>query len=90
MSSGRVKVTLSAAIAELGSNALGVVALGEKVCVADQPFGSGGPFIRVSTLGQAASSIFFEFIWSWADLQLVVVEDRYQSNIGSGATAHRY
>ena len=44
MSFGRVKVTLSSAIAELGSNALGVVALGEKVCVADRAIGgTGGP-----------------------------------------------
>ena len=42
MSSGRVKVTLSSAIAELGSNAQGVVALGEKVCVADRAIGGTG------------------------------------------------
>ena len=48
MSSGRVKVTLSAAIAELGSNALGVVALGEKVCVADRAI--GGDRVPYSTI----------------------------------------
>ena len=90
MSSGRVKATLSAAIAELGSNAQGVVALGEKVCVADRAIGgtrcprnllgSRGPSYNFLHQARRPHSIPSRFIWSWEDLQLVVVEDRYQSN----------
>ena len=90
MSNGRVKVTLSTAIAELGSNAQGVVALGEKVCVADRAIGgtrcprnllgSRGPSYNFLHQARRPHSIPSRFIWSWEDLLLLLREDRYQSN----------
>ena len=72
----------------------------KKVCVADRAIGGTGcpiwyhwirrSYKQYSTLGQAASFNSIQFIWSWEDLQPFGVEERYQSNIGSGATAHRY
>ena len=89
ISNGRFTGTLSSAIAGLGSDAQGVVALGEKVCVVDRAIGgTGSPLefnrirrsLQLSTSGQAASSNSILIHLVLGRPTALVWEDRYQSN----------
>ena len=70
------------------------MSLAEPSCGTESPFGvhigSGGFYISVSTLGQAASYNSIQIHLVLGRPSAFGKEDRYQSNIGSGATAHRY